>query len=49
MKTVTVLARPESLVPYETTTSKVTTIVVIDQGQTETTLDTETSRTRYAY
>ncbi len=49
VKTVTVLTRPESLVPYETTTSKVTTVVVSDQGQTGTTLDTETARTRYAY
>lgn len=48
-KTVTLVTDPDTLLPYETNTSKITTVVISDHGQTETTRDVEESRTRYAY
>ena len=49
MKTVALVADPKTLLPYAINTSKVTTVVINDQGRTETTRDIEESSTRYAY
>lgn len=46
---VTLVTHPEALLPYLTTTSKVTTVVIRDQGRTETNRDVEESSTRYTY
>ena len=49
MKTVSLVTDPKTLLPYAINTSKATTVVINDQGRTETTRDIEESSTRYAY
>ena len=49
VKTVALVTDPKTLLPYAINTSKVTTVVINDQGRTETTQDMEESSTRYAY
>ncbi len=49
VKTVTLVTDPETLLPYELQTSKITTVVITEKGRTETTEDIDESTTRYVY
>ena len=49
VKTVTLVTDPETLLPHELQTSKITTVVITEKGRTESTEDVEHSTTRYVY
>lgn len=49
VKTVTLITEPDTLLPHELKTSKITTLVISEKGRSETTEDTDEAVTRYVY
>lgn len=49
VNTVTLVTDPETLLPYELQSSKITTVVITEKGRTKTAEDVDESTTRYVY